>query len=252
MSFDVPAEAYGRFMGRYSQPLAIEFMRWLTVQPGQRVLDVGCGPGVLTAHLVDRLGPGLVAAADPSAPFVEAARQRLPGVAIELAAAEELPYPDDTFDQVLAQLVVHFMPDPVRGLTEMARVARPGGVVAATTWDFGGGRSPLWPFWRAVKEFDPDADDESEEPGARAGQLTELFRAAGMRDVVEDELHIAVPSATFQEWWQPLTLGVGPAGRYVQSLDPDGVNRIRRRCAELLPDTPIVIEATAWVASGRT
>ena len=250
MSFDVPAEAYGRFMGRYSEPLAIEFLQLLTLESGQQVLDVGCGPGQLTARLVELVGARSVSAVDPSASFVEAARLRLPGVTIKQAVAEELPFPDDTFDQVLAQLVVHFMPDPVRGLTEMARVCRPGGMVAASAWDFQGGRSPLWPFWRAVREVDPQANDESGEPGARDGQLVEIFKAAGLRDATQYELRISVPMAGFDDWWQPLTLGVGPAGQYWQRLGEHGRNRIHERCRELLPDGPFRIDAAAWTAVG--
>ena len=135
MSFDVAGDAYGRFMGRFSEPLAERFLALAGVRDEDRVLDVGCGPGALTARLVARLGAGQVAAVDPSEPFVAAARTRLPGVDVRVATAESLPFDDDAFDAVLAQLVVHFMADPVAGLAEMARVARPGGTVAACVWD---------------------------------------------------------------------------------------------------------------------
>ncbi len=133
---------YGRFMGRYADPLAVEFARWVDVQPGQRALDVGCGPGTLTAVLVDLLGADQVAAFDPS-PLVEATRARFPDIDVREGVAEQTSYADGEFDVALAQLVVHFMSDPVAGLREMVRVTRPGGVVAACVWDFGGGRSPL-------------------------------------------------------------------------------------------------------------
>ncbi|MFL5647494.1 MAG: class I SAM-dependent methyltransferase, partial [Chloroflexota bacterium] len=137
MSFDVAAEAYDRFMGRYSAQLSSQMADLAGVAIAQRVLDVGCGPGALTAELVKRVGaPDRVAAVDPSEPFVAAARARNPGVAIERATAEHLPFDDGRFDAALAQLVVHFMSDPVAGLAEMARVTRPGGVVAACVWDF--------------------------------------------------------------------------------------------------------------------
>ncbi len=139
MSFAVPAEAYDAFMGRYSMQLASGFAAFAGIEPGHRVLDVGCGPGALVAELVRRLGANAVAAADPSEPFVTAARQRHPGVDIRLAAAEELPFPDNAFDAALAQLVVHFMTDAVAGVAEMARVTRPDGVVAACVWN---GRQP--------------------------------------------------------------------------------------------------------------
>ena len=142
MSFDVAADAYDRFMGRYSAQLAPGLADLGGVQAGQTVLDVGCGPGALTAELVRRLGPDAVAAVDPSESFVAAARARHPGVDVRLSAAEDLPYPDGTFDAAFAQLVVHFMTDPVAGLAEMARVTRADGVVAACVWDLAGGRAP--------------------------------------------------------------------------------------------------------------
>jgi ubiquinone/menaquinone biosynthesis C-methylase UbiE len=129
--FTVAAEAYDRFMGRYSVPLAPGFCEFSQIAAGQRVLDVGCGPGALTAELVGRLGPAGVSAVDPSEPFVEAARERHPGVDVRRATAEQLPFADDGFDAALAQLVVHFMTSPLEGLGEMARVTRPGGVIAA-------------------------------------------------------------------------------------------------------------------------
>src|SRR6478752_9646005 len=122
MSFDVAADAYTRFMGQYSEPLGVQFLDLADPQPGQRALDVGCGPGALTAQLVDRLGVTAVAAIDPSESFVDAARARFPGLDVRQGVAEELPFPDAGFDLALAQLVVQFMSDPVVGLREMARV----------------------------------------------------------------------------------------------------------------------------------
>src|SRR5262249_40544194 len=143
----VPADAYDRFMGRYSVQLAPKLAGLADVVPGQLVIDVGCGPGALTTELVRLLGPEGVVAVEPGAGFREAARERQPGVRVERAAAEELPFADDSFDGALAQLVVHFMTDPVAGLQEMARVSRPGGVVAACVWDHAGGTGPLGVFW---------------------------------------------------------------------------------------------------------
>ena len=246
----VAAESYDRFMGRYSVPLAPQLAALADVAAGQRALDVGCGPGALTAELVRRLGAANVAAADPSEPFVTAARERNPGVAVELAAAEDLPFADDSFDAALAQLVVHFMSDPVAGLREMARVTRAGGVVAATVWDHGGGQGPLSVYWDAVREHDPAVDDESTLPGARAGHLAELFGAAGLREVEEATLEVSVEHASFEEWWEPYTLGVGPAGTYVAGLDEAGRSRLREACRNRLPDAPFTLTARAWAALG--
>lgn len=245
------AEAYGRFMGRYSEPLAAHLADAADVATGTRALDVGCGPGALTAELVRRLGPASVVAIDPSEPFVAAARRRLPGVEVVQGVAEALPFADGVVDHAIAQLVVHFMRDPVRGLAEMARVTRPGGVVAACVWDHAGGGSPLSTFWQAVHDVDPEAPGERLLPGAREGHLAELFTAAGLHDVVPSTLTVTVPFTSVDAWWEPYTLGVGPAGAYVARLGADSREALRQRCAELLPDAPFEVAASAWCAVGR-
>jgi ubiquinone/menaquinone biosynthesis C-methylase UbiE len=251
VSFDVAADAYDRFMGRYSVRLAPALADLAGVRRGQSALDVGCGPGALTGELVERLGADAVSAVDPSEPFVSAARERHPGVDVRLAAAENLPYPDATFDATLAQLVVHFMKDPAAGVAEMARVTRADGAVAASVWDFENERAPLSPFWRAARELDTGVDDESWLPGARNGQLRAYFEQAGLRDVEETEIAASVDHASFDEWWEPFTLGVGPAGAYARSLSADQLAAVRERCRELLPEGPFTLTTFAWAASGR-
>jgi SAM-dependent methyltransferase len=248
VSFEVSADAYRRFMGRYSEPLAVRFAELAGIRRGQRVLDVGCGPGALTAELVRRVGAGAVSAVDPSASFAAAVRDRLPGVDVRLAAAERLPFPDAVFDAATAQLVVHFMSDPAAGLREMGRVTRPGGVVAACVWDHAGGRGPLGDFWRAVRELDPAADDESNLAGVREGDLARLFAQAGLAEAQVTTLTVGVSHASFEQWWEPFTLGVGPAGGYVTSLPADRRTALRDRCRRLLPPPPFEISATAWAA----
>jgi len=250
MTFDVAADAYDRFMGRYSRLLSPQLADLAGVRPGQRVIDVGCGPGALTAELVTRLGSEAVTAVDPSEPFAAAAQARNPGADVRLASAEQLPFPDRTFDAALAQLVVHFMSDPVAGLGEMARVTRQGGVVASSVWDHAGGHGPLAAFWQAAREMDPDVDDESQRAGTRQGHLAELFEAAGLREIEETAHSASLEHPTFDAWWEPFTLGVGPAGSHVAHLDAEGQEELRERCRALLPTTPIVITATAWAARG--
>lgn len=251
MSFAVAADAYDRFMGRYSVLLSPQLADLAGVASGQRILDVGCGPGALTAELVARVGAAGVAAVDPSEPFVEAAQARNPGADVRQAPAEHLPFPDEAFDAALAQLVVSFMADPVAGIAEMGRVTRPGGVIAASVWDLAEGPSPLSPLWDAVRSLEPGHEGESTRPGGRRGDLTRIFREAGLADVEEVAQTVEVEHPTFEEWWEPFTLGVGPAGAHVAGLDPERREELRERCRTMLPEPPFVLSARAWTARGR-
>jgi SAM-dependent methyltransferase len=233
-------------MGRYSVPLATAFADLVGVAPGQRAVDVGCGPGALTGVLVERLGVGNVSAVDPSDSFVAAARAEFPGLEVLQGSAESLPFPDASRDLVLAQLVVQFMDDPVRGLSEMARIAAPTGVVAANLWDHGTGRGPLSLFWRAVRSLEPSASDESHQAGVAEGHLLDLFGQAGMRGASSTVLEVHVDYSTFEDWWEPYTFGVGPAGHYVAGLQEPAKLALRERCRELLPDPPFTVVAVAW------
>jgi SAM-dependent methyltransferase len=250
VSFAVPADAYDRFMGRYSVLLSPQLADLAAVFGGQRVLDVGCGPGALTAELVTRVGPEAVSAVDPSEPFVAAARERNPGVDVRQASAEQLPFPDRVFDATLAQLVVHFMSDPRAGIAEMRRVTRRGGVVAACVWDHAGGQGPLSPLWDAARELDPEVVDESRLAGSREGQLSQLFQSAGLSEIEETALSVGVEHPSFEEWWEPFTLGVGPAGSYVAGLDGERLAQLREHCRAQLPDAPFVLTVRAWTARG--
>ena len=233
-------------MGRYAEPLAEVFVAFAGVDAGDKVLDVGCGSGALTAHL---LSIGVeVAAIDPSPPFIDAIRAGFPDVDVCQGTAEELPHETASFGAALAQLVVHFMTDPVVGIRQMARVTRRGGVVAACVWD--GPTGALAPFWEAVHVIDPEAEDEALLAGAHAGHLTELFKAAGLREVEEDSISVDVVHPTFAEWWEPYTFGVGPAGDYVQRLDDEGRARLESVARERLGNGRFTVTATAWAARG--
>jgi SAM-dependent methyltransferase len=247
--FDVAASAYDSFMGRYSKLLAPRFLEFARIDGG-RIVDVGCGPGALTSVLVEHFGEDVVVAADPSEPFVEAARARHPGIRVELAPAENLPFDEREFDASLAQLVVHFMADPVAGLREMARVTRPGGVVSACVWDLAGAQGPSGPFWAAARSVDPDAFDETALAGGREGHLGELFGTAGLREVDEGVLTLEVEHATFEEYWTPFELGVGPAGSYLAGVDEEQRAEIREHCRAAFAEEPFALRLRAWAARG--
>ena len=130
-------------------------------------------------------------------------------------------------------------------------VTRPGGVVAACVWDHAGGRGPLSAFWRAVRELDPGADDESNLAGVREGHLAELFTQAGLDAVEVTTLTVQVRQAGFDSWWETFTLGVGPAGAYLTSLPADRQDELREHCRKQLPEGPFEVSATAWAATVR-
>lgn len=251
MSFEVSAEAYDAFMGRYSQPLAARFLEWSDVRAGMRALDVGAGTGAATTRLVALLGAAEVSAVEPSAPFAVALRGRFPDVDVQVADAERLPYPDAIFDAAVAQLVVSFMRDPVGGLREMARVTRPGGTVSVCVWDLAGDSGPLSIFWQAAHDLDTGTVGERDLVGGREGDLTDLCHRAGLAHVEGGSLTVTVTHAGFEEWWTPFTLGVGPAGAHVAGLDADTREVLRRHCSGLLPDGPFEVTATAWCARGQ-
>jgi SAM-dependent methyltransferase len=236
-------------MGQYSSLLAASFADYAGVTGRQRVVDVGCGPGALTTELVDRVGAENVAAADPSEPFVEAAKGRFPAVDIRLAPAEKLPFADAEFDAALAQLVVHFMSDPLAGLREMVRVTKPGGVVAACVWDRGGDRAPYSPVWVAAERYGFALEEGG--AGSSDGTLAALFDEAGIVSVESAELSVPVSHPSFDEWWHPFTLGVSPLGIFIQGLGADEVAALRGDVLRTVGDPPAAFAAVAWVARGR-
>lgn len=250
MSFEVAAAAYEAFMGRWSRLLSGAFADLAGVAAGMRVVDVGCGTGALTEELLRRVDRDAVAAVDPSTSFVAAMRSRFAGIDVRQGSAERLPFDDGTFDAALAQLVVHFMADPVAGLAEMRRVTRRDGVVAACVWDYAGDRGPLAVFWDAARAIQPSVRDESGLPGTREGHLVELLTAAGLREVTPAVLYATIEHPTFDEWWEPFTKGAGPAGAFVAGLDPDQQDRLRRECEHRLSAGPIVVTAAAWAVRG--
>jgi SAM-dependent methyltransferase len=250
MSFDVSGNAYDRFMGRYSRELAPPFADFARVEAGQRVVDVGCGSGVLTEELARRVGADHVAGADPS-PLLDACAERVPGADLKRAAAEDLPWPDDSFDAALAQLVVHFMTDPEAGIAEMARVTRPGGVVGACTWDFSGGMKLLGIFWESVRALDPGAG-ESETSAFDEARLDALWRRTGLGDVEVDSLDVSSRYEDFDELWDTFLLGAGPGGQHLISQPPERQAAIREQYRSRLgePAGQFELEARAWAVRG--
>jgi SAM-dependent methyltransferase len=249
--FAAPAEHYDRFMGRYAPTLAAALADTTGVAPGMRVLDVGCGPGGLTSELCRRVGVDNVAAVDPAPAFVAACRDRHPGADVREGVAEELPWSDGEFDAAMSSLVIGFMSDPDEGLREMVRVTRPGGMVAACMWDIaGGGMTMLRTFWNAVRQLDPGAQGERRMVGTAEGDLVNRFARAGLDDVVGSSLTASADYTGFNDFWEPFTFAVGPAGQYLASLSNGQRASVRAACRAELPDGPFSLEARAWCARG--
>jgi SAM-dependent methyltransferase len=251
-----PAEAYDRHVGRYGAQLASGLVEVAGVRRGQRALDVGCGPGPLTRVLADRLGAENVAAVDPSEPFVAACRARVPGADVRVAMAEELPFTANEFDAVLAQLVVQLMDDRDKGVREMVRVARPGGVVVACVWD-SHAMPLLQSFWDAALAVAPEqagALDEGRRVGYRTpAGLGELWEACGLCGVSTGELSVETSYESFDDLFAPFEAGAGHSGACFASLDERKQHSLRAEAHRLLdrPDGPLTLTARAWWARGR-
>lgn len=253
--FQVADSEYDRFMGRYSRALAPAFADVARVSAGQRVLDVGCGPGALTAELLRRVGADQVSAVDPSESFVEACARRNPGVRVMQGHAGQIPFEDASFDAALAQLVLHFVIEPAAAMEEMRRVLKPGGLIAACVWDFGGGMEMLRAFWASALALDPAAPDEmGNRRFGRDGEIASLFDSAGLGDVISGALEVEAAYEDFDDLWAGFLGGVGPAGVYCASIDETKRNALREEFRARLrsPSGHFSLPARAWYALGRS
>lgn len=255
-TFRAAADAYERHVGRYGRALGEALIDFAGVRPGMSALDVGCGTGALTEVLCDRLGAENVTGVDPSPAFAEACRARVPGLEVEVGAAESLPLADGRFDAVLAQLVVNFMTDAEAGVREMARVARPGGLIAACVWDYAGEMTMLRTYWDAARELEPQraaAADEGVVMGwCRDGGLADLWRLAGLSEIRFAPLVVRARYDGFEDLWAPFPAGVAPSGAFCASLDPDRQAALhdayRRRLG--VGAEPFELSARAWAVAG--
>ena len=251
--FSGSAAAYDRFVGRYSPHLAAALCDTAGIDAGQRALDVGCGSGALVAELARRLGAKNVTGIDPSESFVDAAQARVPGARVLVASGESLPFAEDEFDATLSQLVVNFLDDPARGLREMVRVTRSGGIVGGCVWDYRGEMTMLRTFWDAAGALDPGAADEGATMRfATPEELGALWGHASLTGVEVTPLVVEASYEGFDDLWEPFLAGVGPAGAYTTSLEPEARTALRDEFARRLgqPGGPFTLSARAWCAVG--
>jgi len=252
------SDAYERFMGRWSRALAPRLVRFAGVRDGERLLDVGVGTGALTEAVAAAAPRGTVVGIDPSEGYVAFARKSHPDerLRFEVGDARDMRFEDAAFDRTLSLLVVNFIPDPGRAVSEMRRVTRTGGTVVAAVWDYGEGMQMLREFWDTVISLWPDADarDERHMPLSRAGELAMLWREAGLLDVSEQALAVPTRFLSFEDYWSPFLGGQGPAGAFVSGLSSEDRERLRtalrRRLLGEGPERSIALEARAWAVRG--
>ena len=250
--------AYEPYVGRWSRLVAREFLRWLAVPPGSRWLDVGCGTGPLSQTILEVAGPSLVMGIDPSEGYVAFAREQVVDARASFAVgdAQALPAETATYDAVVAGLVLNFVPDPGRAVAEMARVTRPGGVVAAYVWDYAERMQLMRYFWDAAVALNPAAlglDEGRRFPLCKPEPLTTLFREAALGDVVARAIDIATDFRDFDDYWSPFLGGQAPAPGYAMSLDDARRAMLReqiRASLPIAPDGSIHLMAQAWAVRG--
>ena len=250
------ADAYERYMGRWSREVAPLFLAWLGARPGRSWLDVGCGTGELSGQIVRACRPGRLIGIDPSVALLRRARAALPDAEFLEGDATAIGLPDAAVDHVVSGLVLNFVPDPARAVREMARVAGPGGGVALYVWDYAGQMQIMRRFFDAASRIDPGAsayDDGIRAPICRPDPLREVALAAGLGDVEVTALDIPAAFVDFEDYWVPFLGGTGSAPRYLASVGEEVRGRIRLAVREALPigpDGEILLAVRAWAVKG--
>jgi ubiquinone/menaquinone biosynthesis C-methylase UbiE len=248
--------AYERLMGRWSRRVGDIFIDWIDIPQGLRWIDVGCGTGVFTEEIIRRCAPAAVTAIDPSAEQLAFARERagLKTVAFHVGDAQALDFRDASFDVAVMALVVHFVPDPAKGIAEMARVVAPAGFGATYVWDYTQGGSPTAPLAAAIKAMNLDTSPPPSGKATSVDMLTQMWRSAGFDAIETRTIRIPVEFANFDECWDSMSVPVGPTGQTIRQMSPESLARLRANLQERLPaaaDGRVVFEAVANAIKGR-
>jgi len=250
--------AYEPYVGRWSRLVAREFLAWLAVPPGSRWLDIGCGTGALSQVILDVASPEKVKGIDPSESYIAFARERVADERASFAVgdAQALAIDSAQYDAVVSGLVLNFVLQPGRAVTEMARVVRPGGIVAAYVWDYADQMQLMRYFWNAVVKVDPAAlnlDEGQRFPICQPEALTLLFLNANLSDIEVRAIDVPTVFCDFDDYWTPFLGGQGPAPSYTMSLSEDQRIALREEIRTSLPivtDGSIHLIARAWAVRG--
>jgi SAM-dependent methyltransferase len=252
-------ESYEAYVGRWSRPVGREFVAWLAVPAGSRWLDAGCGTGELTRAILEVADPVAVVGADPSASYAGFARQRTPDLRASFGVgdAQALPFESASFDSSVSGLVLNFVPDVARALSEFARVTRRGGIVGSYVWDYARKMDLMRYFWDAAVALDPaarDLDEGNRFPICNPEGLTAAFAGAGLRDIATRPIDVPTRFRDFDDYWSPFLGGQGSAPGYAMSLTEDHREALRERIRAALPTEAvgsINLIARAWAIKGR-
>jgi len=253
------AEAYERFMGRWSRGMAPPFATFASVGERSRILDVGSGTGSLAFAIGDRLPEALIVGIDKSREYVEYAIERngfQDRIGFKVGDAQQLKFEDASFDAAVSLLVFNFIPDPKKALFELCRVIKPGGSISAAVWDYGRGMQMLRTFWDAAIRIDPAAEkvDEKNMPLCRQGDLSALWNQVGLGNIHEEAIDITMQFSAFADYWEPFLLGQGPAGSYARHLSGGKLKDLRAEIKGCLglsaKDKPFLLPARAWAVRG--
>jgi ubiquinone/menaquinone biosynthesis C-methylase UbiE len=248
-------KTYERMMGRWSKRVGVQFLDWLSAPKGLHWVEVGCGNGAFTEELIAHAAPRAVSSIDPSEGQLAFARTRPAATLAEfrLGDAQSLPFPDKSFDAAAMALVISFIPDPAKAVAEMARVVRPGGIVATYMWDIPGGGLPLAPVGRAFKAMGKEYSRTSDNASRREVMQT-LWQDAGLREVETRVIRITVDFASFDDFCDSSLVPVGPAGQVIAKMSPVELEELKTHLRKLLPiaaDGSIAYEAFANAVKGR-
>lgn len=251
-------DVYETYMGRWSRLVADDFLAWLSVTPGNRWLDVGCGTGALCQTILRLAAPNHVKGVDPSDGYIAHAKEHVQDERAFFEVADAMALPDETasFDAVVSGLALNFIPQPDRAVDEMVRVVKPDGIVAAYVWDYSGRMELMRYFWDAAVALDPNAanlDEGRRFPLCQPRPLTELFQHAGLMDVAVRAIDVATVFIDFDDYWLRFLGGQAPAPRYAMSLSEENRAALRERIRAGLPvalDGSIPLVARAWAVRG--
>ncbi len=254
------AEAYERFMGRWSRLVAPRLADFTDVPEQGRVLDVGSGTGSLAFAIAQRKPASHVVGIDPSKEYVAYAQSKntFPTRAtFEVGDAQTLHFANASFDAAASLLVFNFIPDPKKALMEVQRVTKPHGKVSAAVWDYGDGMRMLRTFWDAAVSLNSDVGkrDEKHMKLCRTGQLSDLWKQCGLEKIREQAIDVTMRFKSFADYWDPFLLGQGPAGAYTATLAGDALQKLRtdvkRRLSLKSEDAPFELLARVWAVRGE-